>query len=58
MPTGDNIVNVRAASRAEPEGGLGPGGGGRLALSFTSGLTVDRNVARRRLESLRTALRW
>lgn len=52
----DTIVNVRAASRAEPEGGLRSGG--RLALSFTDGLVVDKNVARRRLEALRTALRW
>lgn len=52
----DNIVNVRAASRAEPEGKLGAGG--QLQLSFTSGLIVDKNVARRRLEVLRQALRW
>lgn len=54
---GDNIVNVRAASRAAPEGG-GPLTGGRLALSLTDGLVVDRNAARRQLEGLRKALRW
>ena len=53
----DNIVNVRASSRVEPPTS-GLKGGGELALSFTSGIVVDRNVARRRLESLRTALRW
>jgi hypothetical protein len=52
----DNIVDVRAASRVEPEGGLGSGG--QLALSFTEGLVLDRNVARRQMERLRTALRW
>ncbi|KAG7673061.1 hypothetical protein Ndes2526B_g05369 [Nannochloris sp. 'desiccata'] len=52
----DNIVNVRASSRAEP-----PNSGlqsGELALSFTSGLIVDRNVAKRKMDTLRTALRW
>jgi hypothetical protein len=49
----DNIVNVRASSRADP-----PAQGGELALSFTSGVVLDRNTARRRVESLRTALRW
>jgi hypothetical protein len=36
-PTGDNIVNVRAAARAAP--GVG---GGRLALSFEQGVVFDR----------------
>jgi uncharacterized protein (DUF1499 family) len=52
----DNIVNVRASSRAEP-----PNSGlqsGELALSFTNGFIVDRNVAKRKMETLRTALRW
>ena len=49
----DNVVNVRALSRAEPRAE-----GGQLALSFTQGLVVDRNLARRRMEALRTALRW
>ncbi|KAL4446811.1 hypothetical protein ABPG77_008055 [Micractinium sp. CCAP 211/92] len=53
----DNIVNVRAASRAPPEGRLGTPGS-QLALSFTDGLVVDKNVARRQMERLRTALRW
>jgi uncharacterized protein (DUF1499 family) len=48
----DNIVNVRAASRGDGSGS------GELALSFTKGLTVDRNVARRKLDALRTALHW
>ena len=52
----DNIVNVRASSRAEPvSSGLQ---GGELALSFTNGLIVDRNVARRKMDTLRNALRW
>jgi uncharacterized protein (DUF1499 family) len=52
----DNIVNVRASSRAEP-----PNSGlqsGELALSFTNGFIVDRNVAKRKMDTLRTALRW
>lgn len=49
----DNIVNVRAISRADPTAQ-----GGELALSFTSGVVFDRNTARRRVEALRTALRW
>jgi len=48
---GDSIANVRALSRAEPAGG-------ELALSFTQGLVVDRNVARRKVDALRTALGW
>lgn len=55
-PSGDNLVNVRAASRAEPAEGLGANG--KLAISFTDGFVVDRNVARRRMDALRTALRW
>jgi len=52
----DNIVNVRASSRAEPpKEGLQSG---ELALSFTNGLIVDRNVAKRKMDILRTALRW
>lgn len=39
-PAGDNIVNVRAASRVEPEGKLGSGG--QLAISFREGLVVDK----------------
>jgi hypothetical protein len=42
-PPDDNIVDVRAASRVEPEGGLGSGG--QLALSFTEGLVLDRCAA-------------
>ncbi|EFN57033.1 hypothetical protein CHLNCDRAFT_143734 [Chlorella variabilis] len=53
---GDNIVNVRAASRVEPEGKLGSGG--QLAISFREGLVVDKNVARRQMERLRAALNW
>lgn len=37
-PSDDNIVNVRAASRAAPEGRAGS----QLALSFTDGLVVDK----------------
>lgn len=53
----DSIVNVRAASRVQPEAG-GFGSNGQLALSFTQGFVVDKNVARRKMEALRTALRW
>ena len=52
----DNLVDVRASSRVDPpSGGLQ---GGELALSFTSGVVVDRNVARRQVDALRNALRW
>lgn len=52
----DSIVNIRASSRQQPEsGGLD---NGQIALSFTNGLVVDKNVARRTLERLRVALRW
>ena len=40
--TDDNIVNVRCASRVQPEGGLRSGG--QLALSFTQGLMIDKWV--------------
>lgn len=49
----DSIVNIRANSRGDPGAQ-----DGELALSFTSGLTIDKNIARRRMEALRTALRW
>lgn len=53
---GDSIVNIRAASRVQPPAtGLQSG---RLGLSFTEGVVFDRNVARRRMEELRQALRW
>ncbi|PRW57776.1 hypothetical protein C2E21_3490 [Chlorella sorokiniana] len=54
--SGDNLVNIRASSRAEPEGRLGSGG--QLALSLREGFVIDRNVARREMERLRTALNW
>ena len=38
--TDDSVVNVRAASRAEPEGGLRSGG--QLALSLTEGFKIDK----------------
>lgn len=49
----DSIVNIRAKSRGDPGAK-----DGELALSFTSGLMIDRNIARRKMEALRTALRW
>ncbi|GBF91624.1 hypothetical protein Rsub_04364 [Raphidocelis subcapitata] len=49
----DSVVNVRAASRAEP--GIASG---RLALSFEKGIVFERNRAREQLEELRKALRW
>jgi hypothetical protein len=49
----DSILNIRANSRGDPGAR-----DGELALSFTSGLTIDKNIARRRMEALRTALRW
>lgn len=52
----DNILNVRASSRVEPSSSGFQGG--ELALSFTNGLIVDRNVARRKMDTLRNALRW
>ncbi|KAI3434790.1 hypothetical protein D9Q98_002848 [Chlorella vulgaris] len=52
----DNIVDVRASSRVQPEGKLGSGG--QLALSITEGLVLDKNVAGRQVERLRKALRW
>ena len=54
---GDSIVNVRGVSREQPESGLLKGKG-ELALSFTQGLVVDKNIARRRLESRRKAVGW
>ena len=54
---GDSIVNVRGVSREQPESGLLKGKG-ELVLSFTQGLVVDKNLARRRLESLRKAIGW
>ena len=50
----DSIVNVRAASRGDSKDPIS----GKLALSFTRGLVIDRNVARRRMDDLRTALKW
>lgn len=49
----DNIAVLRAASRAEPARSSG-----QLGFSFTDALVVDRNTARRQLDSLRQALRW
>lgn len=49
----DNIVNVRASSRVDTKESSG-----RLALSFTRGVVIDKNVARRKMDDLRTALRW
>eukprot|EP00889_Picochlorum_renovo_P004875 jgi/Picre1/31905/NNA_007253.t1 len=53
---GDSIVNVRAVSRGQPESeGFDRG---QISFSTTSGFLVDKNVARRRMEGLRRALRW
>jgi uncharacterized protein (DUF1499 family) len=53
---GDNIVNVRATSRQQPESeGLNKG---QLSFGNVSGLTLDKNLARRKVESLRKALGW
>lgn len=46
----DNIVVLRAASRAEP-----PTGTGSLSLSFSKGIVFDSNAANRSLEHLRKA---
>ncbi|KAK9836928.1 hypothetical protein WJX81_000307 [Elliptochloris bilobata] len=51
--SGDNIVDIRAASRAAP--GLESA---KVGLSFSDGLEVDRNTSRRLLQRLRQALRW
>ena len=40
QPTDDNIINVRASSRVQPEGGLGAGG--RVQLSLTQGVVFDK----------------
>lgn len=37
---GDNLVNIRASSRAEPEGRLGSGG--QLSLSLREGFVINR----------------
>lgn len=44
----DNIVVLRAASRAEP-----PRTQGNLSLSFSKGIVFDANAANRLLERLR-----
>jgi len=55
---GDSIVNVRGVSRVQPEAGSDIGRSGKIGLSYTQGFVVDKNVAKRRLEKLREALRW
>lgn len=50
----DNIVDIRAVSRVQPS----PDSRGELGLSFTQGVIVDKNIAKRRLEQLRRALDW
>jgi hypothetical protein len=50
---GDNIVDIRAATRGHP--GLQDA---QLGLSLTGGLTYDSNTAKRRMEELRKALQW
>ena len=53
---GDSIVNVRAVSRQQPEtDGFKKG---ELGLSFTNGIVLDKNVAKRQMERLRKALQW
>lgn len=47
----DNIVVLRAASRAEPQRGQGS-----LSLNFSKGIVFDANAAGRLLERLRKAL--
>lgn len=43
----------------QPESrGFSFGGRGQLALSMSDGLVVDRNIAQRKMEALRKALRW
>lgn len=44
----DNIVVLRAASRAEPQRGQGS-----LSLNFSKGIVFDTNAANRLLERLR-----
>ena len=53
---GDNIVNVRAVSLEQPE--TDSNKGGKLALSMTQGFVIDKNIARRRMDSLQRALGW
>lgn len=52
---GDNIVNVRATSREQPEtDGFKKG---KLSVNMT-GFVVDKNLARRKVDALRKALGW
>ncbi len=53
---GDSIVNVRAVSTVQPE--TDGTKSGKFGLSMTQGLVMDKNVARRRMETLRRALNW
>lgn len=53
---GDSIVNVRAVSVVQPE--VDGTKSGAFGLSMTQGLVMDKNVARRRMETLRRALGW
>jgi hypothetical protein len=48
----DNLVNIRAVSRGEPTGN------GKLGLSMTRGIVLDKNEAREKAEELRRALGW
>ena len=50
---GDNIVDIRTASRRDP--GLR---GGNVSLSLSYGVQFDTNIAKREMEEMRKALRW
>lgn len=49
---GDTLVNIRAASRAPPLSN------GKLGFSLTKGLVFDKNLAGKKAEELRKALKW
>ena len=50
---GDNIVDLRAASRTKPNFAQGS-----VGFSIENGIKFDTNVARKQLEDLRKSLRW
>lgn len=53
LPSGDNIVDLRASTRLKPTQA-----DGKLSLSLSKGIVYDQNLAQRQLERLRKALQW
>eukprot|EP00891_Asterochloris_glomerata_P003164 jgi/Astpho2/3164/Aster-x0566 len=54
FPADDNIINLRASSRTQPDRRTN----GSLSLSLSKGVVYDQNAARRLLERLRKALNF